>query len=68
MITDDEYKHYLFTRTCVWCGRRITRWKMFVRVFWAPWWCDVSIFWKICCSSRCNTKFLEHEIEGLKKP
>jgi len=65
MLRSEQYAKAMATNTCIWCGQPITFWQKIIRVFWAPWWCNTSIFWKICCSSKCHLDFLEHELAEL---
>ena len=67
LITDVEFANAWVTSTCVWCSRRYGWSQKFIRLFWAPWWCYISIYWRICCSSKCHTLFLEQQLEECRK-
>jgi len=45
---------------CVWCGRPITWKRRLLRLFWAPWWCDISFVWRQVCSKECYENALNN--------
>ena len=52
---------------CAWCGQPITWWRLLLRLFWAPWWCDMSVVWRECCSRGCyvNALYAEAKRRGI---
>ena len=51
---------------CVECGRDITLWMRFKRLFWGPTFCDKSFVYKACCSPSCWEKALEKRLKKIK--
>ena len=64
-ITRNDYERAYLTDTCINCAEHITAWKKLLRLFWAPVWCNTSIYWKICCSHKCWGEILERELKEL---
>lgn len=64
IINGLEYRNALTADVCIWCEHHYGSWQKFIRLFWAPWWCNISIYWRICCSSKCYTLFLEQQLEA----
>jgi len=50
---------------CIVCNKEITIADNILKLFWAPWNCDISIVYKFVCSYHCWTIALD---DGMKDP
>jgi hypothetical protein len=52
---------------CVVCGKPLTKWVKFKRLFWSPWGCSISFVWRYCCSPTCWEKALNGLIAEMEE-
>jgi hypothetical protein len=50
---------------CINCGKEITTFDNFLKIFWAPISCQTSFVWKFVCSYKCQGQSL---MDGLDNP
>lgn len=53
------------TDNCVHCGKPLTGWVKFKRLFWRPTLCPTSFIYKLCCSRSCWEKELNRPMEEI---
>jgi len=61
--TVSDYVEAIASGKCVNCGKQITTWNKFCRIFWAPMLCNISTFWRVMCSHKCDIEYLERIIK-----
>lgn len=66
-ITSEQYLTAYVAGTCINCNKEINCWEKFLRLFWAPLFCQTSILWKVVCSYKCWGEILEREVANLQE-